>query len=47
MSQSITRAALMTSKGNTTCNNELTMPIDGIIELMLKIYKENGGEENE
>lgn len=47
MSQSITRTALMTSKGNTTYNYELTMPIDGIIELMLKIYKDNGGDENE
>ena len=47
MYQSITREALVASKGYTTYDDRLTMPIDGIIELMVKIYKTNGGEENE
>lgn len=47
MSQSITREALVASKGYTTCDDGLTMPIDGIIDLMVKIYKTIGGEENE
>lgn len=43
---SISRKALLASKGNGQTNiNELNIQLDGIVELLLKVYKTQGGSD--
>lgn len=48
MSVSISRKALLTSKGTKLTQNQIpNMSLDGIVELLLKVYKAQGGSEYE
>lgn len=49
MSQSvISRKALVASKGTKLAQrNELNIPLDGIVELLIKVYKTQGGSDYE
>ena len=48
MSVSISRKALLASRGTKlTQHNELDIPLDGIVELLLKVYKTQGGNDYE